>query len=1020
LAKNHLHFAAPQAMAMEVGNLLLEKDLRRETMIDQVLTPQQLPLLKSVYPTANIKTYLPDITTYSYGVLADVRNGGLRKDLTAAFEDTGATPNKNYAKLNPYSSGQKYTERVYDITRDTIPKIATPPTTTYGGNGPVNVDLKGLLWGDLYRFYNYYKSLQPTIGLLNLPSTNPSANHPTGVGDPEAPRPYGVSQATFNNYELNNSALYSNYVTGELSPVCIGLRYDVVLKSEPVTPSTYKLLLEYRPASIWYNPYAVTINCSTPYDQTILFEPEKDTYLEVKDGAVPPVSRYCMLNQGNSANARLALSNNSSETTDFKPGAIRVFAMTAPNNISFVPNKTYGQSGSSMFKACNFGSSWGQNLGSLSSKSASINYYNSMDLVSVANPGDLKSPTVPYEKKFDNLPETATITFGLNNVDYSYFRLQKPADIRRMVVTTWPNQSNASANFAASIGITAGANDVGRKTTVQAKQSKTIPVSGLTGGFLLFSFNMRMKGLRNNPDVRYSNSGFSIPSFMGNSEVFNPISTTFSGCWNEVLNTNHSTFPWPLSLPLSSTFNLNSSTDVDGCSFSTWGEYSAGADPAPIQGGSYRKVLADIPLQPMLSLGQFMHLQVNYTANYDDYLRMTFGSMFVGGSYPNPGVPLDKTLLDVSLPTQVDRDKLMLQYKLYSLDNSYLANQALFDRYFFSTVPPKSPSTSCAQWVEIDNKNKGTRLEDTSTPFLNSRMVPYRKNGVAPLMDDLRDMDKAAANLLLLGAFNINSTSEKAWYALLSSLSGNDLSLWNASLLTTELFSLKDQNLNPIPRFWSATGNATLNEPWCGVRALTKAETRELAKRIVIEVKTRGPFLSMADFLNRRLGNTPSALTRAGALQAAIDNTSPDINANFKGYPNVNADDIPVPTPASDAGNYPSVRPLSDNMKDARGNPWKTSVGMPGYLMQQDLVQAFSPVMAARSDTFVVRTYGEKTDPLTAKSVATAYCEAVVQRLPDYVDPSDSAEATPTNQTNKDFGRRFKIVSFRWLTSNDL
>jgi hypothetical protein len=161
-------------------------------------------------------------------------------------------------------------------------------------------------------------------------------------------------------------------------------------------------------------------------------------------------------------------------------------------------------------------------------------------------------------------------------------------------------------------------------------------------------------------------------------------------------------------------------------------------------------------------------------------------------------------------------------------------------------------------------------------------------------------------------------------------------------------------------------------------------------------------------------------LTRAGALQAAIDNTSPDINANFKGYPNVNADDIPVPTPASDAGNYPSVRPLSDNMKDARGNPWKTSVGMPGYLMQQDLVQAFSPVMAARSDTFVVRTYGEKTDPLTAKSVATAYCEAVVQRLPDYVDPSDSAEATPTNQTNKDFGRRFKIVSFRWLTSNDL
>jgi hypothetical protein len=200
------------------------------------------------------------------------------------------------------------------------------------------------------------------------------------------------------------------------------------------------------------------------------------------------------------------------------------------------------------------------------------------------------------------------------------------------------------------------------------------------------------------------------------------------------------------------------------------------------------------------------------------------------------------------------------------------------------------------------------------------------------------------------------------------------------------------------------------------VRALNTDETRELAKRIVIEVKTRGPFLSMADFLNRRLGNTPSALTRAGALQAAIDNTSPDINKEVKSaYPDVDVSGLNGKTYLR-----PSVTPDPLSMKDAKGNPWKTTVGMPGYLMQQDLVQAFSPVMAARSDTFVIRTYGEKTDPLTAKSVATAYCEAVVQRLPDYVDPTDSAEATAINSTNEKFGRRFKIVSFRWLTTNDL
>jgi hypothetical protein len=396
---------------------------------------------------------------------------------------------------------------------------------------------------------------------------------------------------------------------------------------------------------------------------------------------------------------------------------------------------------------------------------------------------------------------------------------------------------------------------------------------------------------------------------------------------------------------------------------------------------------------------------------------------------------------------------LMREYKLYSLDNSYLANQALFDSYYFSTVPPASlpntvnnpnpalpppPQVYPTQWTVFNNDNNGTRLEAARTPFLNSRMVPYRKNGMAPVLADLRDMDKAAANLLLLGAFNINSTSVDAWRALLSSLSGNDLSLWNASERRLDTFTATDLK-NPIPRFWSATGNGNLNKPWCGVRALDDDEITELATRIVAEVKNRGPFLSLADFLNRRLGSSSTDLTRAGALQAAIDKTSPDINRDFKTpYP-----DVDVTAAISASTQRPSVLPISDNMMDAAGNTWKTSVGMPGYLMQQDLVQAFSPVMAARSDTFVIRTYGEKTDPLTGKSVAKAYCEAVVQRLPDYVDQSDQAltntqtgylaaagDATPVyqangvtrivNSTNETFGRRFKIVSFRWITPNDL
>jgi len=55
--------------------------------------------------------------------------------------------------------------------------------------------------------------------------------------------------------------------------------------------------------------------------------------------------------------------------------------------------------------------------------------------------------------------------------------------------------------------------------------------------------------------------------------------------------------------------------------------------------------------------------------------------------------------------------------------------------------------------------------------------------------------------------------------------------------------------------------------------------------------------------------------------------------------------------------------------------------------------------------------------------MATAWCEAVVQRTPGYMDPKDAAETAPASLTvpaNKAFGRRFNLVSLRWLTPSEL
>ena len=84
---------------------------------------------------------------------------------------------------------------------------------------------------------------------------------------------------------------------------------------------------------------------------------------------------------------------------------------------------------------------------------------------------------------------------------------------------------------------------------------------------------------------------------------------------------------------------------------------------------------------------------------------------------------------------------------------------------------------------------------------------------------------------------------------------------------------------------------------------------------------------------------------------------------------------------------------------------------------------ALAPVLFPRSDTFVVRTYGEAVNPATGATEGRAWCEATVQRVPDYFDPADPAETAPaalTSTLNQTFGRRFKIVSFRWLTRSDI
>ena len=77
--------------------------------------------------------------------------------------------------------------------------------------------------------------------------------------------------------------------------------------------------------------------------------------------------------------------------------------------------------------------------------------------------------------------------------------------------------------------------------------------------------------------------------------------------------------------------------------------------------------------------------------------------------------------------------------------------------------------------------------------------------------------------------------------------------------------------------------------------------------------------------------------------------------------------------------------------------------------------------MTTRGDTFVVRAYGDSSGATNDLSTVRVVCEATVQRIPEYVDGSiDPWEKPLKNSSNDLFGRKFKIISFKWIDLDDV
>ena len=337
--------------------------------------------------------------------------------------------------------------------------------------------------------------------------------------------------------------------------------------------------------------------------------------------------------------------------------------------------------------------------------------------------------------------------------------------------------------------------------------------------------------------------------------------------------------------------------------------------------------------------------------------------------------------------------------KPYAIANSWgLTANAVFDKAFFSTLPRSAA-------IPVD----------PTTPLPSPHHELYVPAGVAaPALATLRDKLYAARYMLINGVFNINCLDMRVWWAqiahdranyIFNNGAGGETDISETATTKNPVFRVPhgaQQLLRmPFPNNNLATSAqlSTYNIPVDSqpyLRAAGRimnggAETQLLTEALATRIRAANggrPFASIEDFI--------TTLTAGkSVLQTAIDTGRH--------------------TPLND----PS--PTEKNINQLITDP--THRFTAGAVTPADLIASIAPFITVRGDTFRIRAYGESINPTTLQVEGTAWCEAVIQRTPELVsnpNASDDDVIAPTPAGSGDFGRRFVITSFRWLSPQDI
>ncbi|MDB6076423.1 MAG: hypothetical protein JWO82_170 [Akkermansiaceae bacterium] len=424
-------------------------------------------------------------------------------------------------------------------------------------------------------------------------------------------------------------------------------------------------------------------------------------------------------------------------------------------------------------------------------------------------------------------------------------------------------------------------------------------------------------------------------------------------------------------------------------------------------------VMAELPVRPLRSLGELQHFQARGQNPYPP-----FKSNIIGNSFATPLAASNSALITIGSGNS------KMQH-----DDSYCMNQQLFDAYFFSSIAPEMNDWAKTQKRSMDDVYRDMLTDTTPLPnraYIGSPLATVPSVPAAVARDLTSNRNSAwktiASCLEVDGMFNVNSTSVEAWKSLLAHSSKGQVPVvqlassgWSVSTGGEKDFPL---SRTTVAGTGCADGDVNGYDRLGGYRDLTDAEITAMAEGIVKQIHQRGPALSLAEFVNRQLRDgTKADLALSGVIQSALDEMSNSSTTNpYKILQNLCERVTAV-----------SISPQDAEYAFPKAAEGWTGEGLPGWFTQADILRPLAPILSVRDDTFVIRAYGEARDP-DGKTLARAWCEATVTRHGSFVQPDKQfdpvADDNITKGQGKDvnitFGRRFEIVSFRYLNPEEV